>query len=488
MESRFKKTKTLSFGQPTFKSHPEFFRSESDIIPGVTQEEFRQRRKSVVNLATKVATKGEKTKDLHHMIIIPASTKKYMSENIPYPFRQNSNFFYLSGSYDNDAFILLISSPNEQRHIMFLGDPDPVGDLWDGPKTSPKAAVDYFGFDEAFLTSEFPIFLKHFHNPRRSVMVWCEDRSFVEKGIREPYSIGISALENPRSILDTLRVLKSPGEIDLMKKSSQIASEAFQQAMVYCGENSQVNEHQIWAKIDYECRVRGAERLAYPPVVASGSRANVIHYVFNANKCKRDEMVLVDAGCEFFGYCSDITRTWPVSGKFDNDLHRSLYQMMLELQCDIIKQVRPGITLDQLFQAMGVQLIKGLQDLGIISQSLDVKSTSAVALRFCPHHVSHYLGMDVHDTPTIERNESLLPGMIITVEPGVYIRTASNQKEFLTKVGREFEGIAIRIEDDVLVTDDGSCILTAECPKTIADIELWSGKGLLKANASQIPM
>jgi Xaa-Pro aminopeptidase len=186
-------------------------------------------------------------------------------------------------------------------------------------------------------------------------------------------------------------------------------------------------------------------------------------------------MVLVDAGCEFFGYCSDITRTWPISGKFNDDRHKSLYEMMLEVQTELIKETGPGVTLDQLFRIMSTHLVKGLENLGIIKTGLanTNSASSDVALRFCPHHVGHHLGMDVHDVPTVERNEPLQPGMVITIEPGVYIRNVASQRDLLTKVGKEFIGIGIRIEDDVLVTTDGQSVLSASCPKSIEDIERW---------------
>ena len=403
-----------------------------------------------------------------------------MTENIPYPFRQNSNFFYLSGSYDPEALLVLtVTNDGQQVHSMFLSDPDPLSDLWDGRKTSPRAAVEHYGLDRAYNLSGFEGFLREFAlATEKKFVMWCEDRYFIER-VRTHFlsSTEVRPIQSPKGLIDSMRVIKSPGEIALMRKSAQIASEAFQKTIHYCGqqgsEQGPVSEHQLWAKIDYECRVRGAERLAYPPVVASGSRANIIHYVFNNNKCGQDEMVLLDAGCEFFGYCSDITRTWPVSGSFTNDRQRSLYEMVLYIQSELIKKVQPGNTLERLFKSMGPLMVSGLQELGILSKSLDVNSVGVteLTLRFCPHHVSHYLGMDVHDTPTVEKHEPFKPGMILTVEPGIYITASSSQKELLTKVGKEFDGIGIRIEDDVLVKADGQEVLTEACPKTIQEIE-----------------
>jgi len=375
--------------------------------------------------------------------------------------------------------VLTVTSTGQQAHTMILSDPDPVSDLWDGRKTTPKAAIEHYGLDRAHVLSGFEAFLRDFSlETENKFVTWCEDRYFIERVRSHFLSTPDSRpIQSPKGLIDSMRVIKSPGEIALMRKSCEIASEAFQAAMHFCRKritkNLPVLEQQIWAKIDYECRLNGAERLAYPPVVASGGRANIIHYVFNNHPCGEDEMVLVDAGCEFYGYCSDITRTWPVSGSFSNDRQRSLYEMVLSVQTELIRRVEPGNTLERLFKTMGPLMIAGLQELGILNKSLDVHSLGAteLALRFCPHHVSHYLGMDVHDTPSVERNEVLKPGMVITVEPGVYFSSTSSQKELLTKVGLEFDGIGIRIEDDVLVTPDGNDVLTSVCPKVIEEIE-----------------
>ncbi|CAL8115251.1 unnamed protein product [Orchesella dallaii] len=467
----------LSLGQPTFKSHPEFFSHPEEIMPGIYKEELRSRRASLCHIVSQLVVK--RGSEVNHLIVIPASPKKYMSENIPFPYRQNSNFLYLSGSYDPEAFIVLCVTGKEQLHTLFLSDPDPMSDLWDGPKTSPTAAVEHYGFDQAFLASEFETFMNSFaQKTNRKVKVWCEDRSIVERYLDPSFGFEFKNAESPKAVIDSLRLIKSPGEIELMRRSARIAGEAFQQTMQLCAnlhaKGETINEHQIWAKLDYECRIHGAERLAYPPVVASGERANIIHYVFNNNKCHPEDMVLVDAGCEYFGYCSDITRTWPVCGKFQNDLHKSLYEMMLKTQTDLIKKVEPGISLDQLFGIMSEYLVKGLEDLGIVKEgSSKSGNCQEIALRFCPHHVSHYLGMDVHDTASVGRGEPLGAGMVVTVEPGIYLRASSNQKDFLTRVGKEFNGIAIRIEDDVHVTEDGHCVLTHCCPKSVQDIENW---------------
>lgn len=451
-------------------------------MPGVTKEEIRKRRTVLLDLvqqSNQSLTSDES--ETSNVIVIPAASKKYMSENIPYPFRQSSNFLYFSGSYDQDAFIVLTATRNEQTHLYFLPDPDPMSELWDGPKTTPQAAMSHYGFNEAFYGSNFKAFIDNFiRHSSSTVRLWCEDQIFLQNLLGPELVQQFKSYASPTQLIDSLRVVKSPSEIALMQKSCDIAAQSFTKAIQFCSQRvnsgTPISEHHIWAKMDYECRLMGAERLAYPPVVASGERAGVIHYIFNANKCNPDDVILVDAGCEFFGYCSDITRTWPMKGKFSSDRHRSLYEMLYEMQVDLIKMTGPGITLDTVFKDMGDMLLKGLKELGIIELGPRFKwnssnNSSEYALRFCPHHVGHHLGMDVHDTSTVDRRKPLAPGMVVTIEPGIYISDNASQSPFLTKVGKEFVGIGMRIEDDVAITENGNDVLSKNCPKSVRDIE-----------------
>lgn len=205
----------------------------------------------------------------------------------------------------------------------------------------------------------------------------------------------------------------------------------------------------------------GASFLAYPPVVAAGSNATIIHYVQNTQLARSGEMILMDAGCEYGGYSSDITRTWPVNGQF-TDAQRVVYEVIWTLQTDLIATMLNdgGQTLDALFDTMCLRLGQLLQEAGLLKRTLTGIDLSRAAFKFCPHHVSHYLGMDVHDTPLMSRQRLLVPGMVCTVEPGMYI--ASDCME----VPAEFRGIGIRIEDDVLITDGRRVeVLTDECVK-----------------------
>lgn len=223
----------------------------------------------------------------------------------------------------------------------------------------------------------------------------------------------------------------------------------------------------MFARVDYKCRMAGASFLAYPPVVAAGRNATIIHYVQNTQLAKSGEMILMDAGCEYGGYSSDITRTWPVNGRF-TDPQRVLYEVIWTLQKDLLNTMLKdgGQTLDALFDTMCLRLGQLLQEAGLLKRTLAGIDLSRAAFKLCPHHVSHFLGMDVHDTPLMSRQLLLVPGMVCTVEPGIYIATDN------TDVPAEFRGIGIRIEDDVLITSDRTIeVLTDECIKEPAALE-----------------
>lgn len=211
----------------------------------------------------------------------------------------------------------------------------------------------------------------------------------------------------------------------------------------------------------------GASFMAYPPVVAAGANATIIHYIQNTQLARSGEMILMDAGCEYGGYSSDITRTWPVNGRF-TDAQRVLYEVIWMLQQELIATLlkNGGETLDALFDTMCVRLGRLLQEAGLLKKSLTGLDLSRAAFQLCPHHVSHYLGMDVHDTPTMSRQRPLAPGMVCTVEPGIYIGSDC------VDVPSEFRGIGIRVEDDVLIGDDGKVeVLTSACIKEPQELQ-----------------
>ena len=269
---------------------------------------------------------------------------------------------------------------------------------------------------------------------------------------------------NPTKFIQELRLIKSESEIAILKKSCDIASLCINDTIRESSPGD--TEHIIHARIDYKCRLMGASFLAFPPVVASGNNATIIHNTNNNQIAKKGDLILMDAGCEFAAYTSDITRTWPINGKFNKE-QNILYDIILSVQKDLInlilkKQVE---SLDNLFENMCFLIGKYLQEECVISKRFEGVSLARQGYSFCPHHVSHYLGMDVHDTPLISRNIKLLPGMVCTVEPGIYI------DKYKKDIPKEFRGIGIRIEDDILIKYDGVEVLSEKCLKEAYDLE-----------------
>ncbi|KAH8325789.1 hypothetical protein KR067_008172 [Drosophila pandora] len=456
-----------SLGQPTALSHPHLIRPQ-ELVPGVEQSEICERRTLLMQhiraYARNFGAEFNGHQSPNHMLVVGAACKKYMSGKIPYVFRQNSDFYYLTGCLEPDA-VLVLTMDESQTVIseLFMRPKDPHAELWDGPRTGPEMAVPLFGVNEAHPIDQLDQVLAKraaalkphlwFDQKHSDLPSLTEEMKRLSEKEQRPYL-------PPYSFIEGMRVLKSPAEMDLMRRTCAIASHSFNEVMAESRPG--LSEHHLFAAIDFKCRMRDASYLAYPPVVASGRNATIIHYVTNNQVVGEQDMVLMDAGCEYGGYTSDITRTWPASGVF-TDPQRTLYEMLHQLQLDVIEMIMGpgGETLDQLFESTCFKLGKYLQEIGLVSKSItDLKELAAQGYRFCPHHVSHYLGMDVHDTPHVSRNTRIVPGMVFTVEPGLYISPDCKD------VPPEFRGIGIRIEDDLLVNENGQVeILTASCIK-----------------------
>ncbi|XP_030378754.1 xaa-Pro aminopeptidase 3 [Scaptodrosophila lebanonensis] len=460
-------------GQPTNASHPHLIRP-NELVPGVTLAEFQQRRAQLMQSIQAYARSfgdvfnGRAGKT--HMLLVSGATKKYMSGKIPYVFRQSSDFYYLTGCLEPDAVLMLtIDESSNVESTLFLRPKDSHAEMWDGPRTGPDLAVRHFGVNEAYAVDEFEKNLA-----KRSISlrphIWFDIMSSeltnVNEEVMKLCQTDRAQILPSHTFLQGMRLLKSPAEMQLMRRTCDIASQSFNEVMADTRPGQ--SEHHLFAAIDYKCRMRNASFLAYPPVVAAGKNATVIHYVNNTQLMQPKELVLMDAGCEYGGYTSDITRTWPVSGEF-TDPQRTLYDMMAQLQKESIALVMQtgGETLDQLFETTCYKLGKYLQEIGLIAKDVtDYKELTRQGYKFCPHHVSHYLGMDVHDTPNVPRTTRLASGMVFTVEPGIYISEARKD------VPAEFRGIGIRIEDDLLINEQGQVeVLTAVCAKERRTLE-----------------
>jgi Xaa-Pro aminopeptidase len=384
-------------------------------VQGITLEEINYRRIQLME-TVKAYSQTNYPNVKNHLVIIPSATKKYISASIPYVFRQNSDFIYFSGCLEQDSILALEVSEKSMKSIIFLRPKDRNQELWDGVRTGSEGGTELFAVEEANSINNFHAYVERFRSQSNS-LIWYDERNSDQKQLNPIVRKSETAtVENPMKFIHTLRWIKSDAEIALMRKTCEIGSNAVNTTIkkAYPG----ISEHQIFAEVDYQARMNGAQMLAYPPVVASGNNATTIHYINNTQITQDGEMVLLDAGCEYGGYSSDITRTWPLNGQF-SEPQRVLYEIVLNVQKDLLKAVlNPVNTLDELFDVMCIRLGAYLQEVNLIPKDKSGQELARAAYKFCPHHVSHYLGMDVHDTPMVSRSNKLVPGNVFTVEPG----------------------------------------------------------------------
>uniref|UniRef100_T1INK1 Aminopeptidase P N-terminal domain-containing protein n=1 Tax=Strigamia maritima TaxID=126957 RepID=T1INK1_STRMM len=382
-ENFITKTKSRHYGQPVSSTHPHLI-SEGQVTPGLRKEEFLQRRTRLMESISKChGQTNDKMKYDNHIVVIPSATKSYMSEKIPYIFHQNSDFLYTTGFQEPDSVLVLHSHADKTlpRHTssIFVQKRDPETELWDGPRSGVDGALNLLGVDESQEINSLETYLVKFHESKKRYVLWYDFynspnpriheimRKFVDKSFK-------ISCESPRPLLQSLRLIKSNSEIELMKKSCEIASDAFIRVMRFSNEREECNENDLHARMEYECRIRGAKYLAYPPVVAGGNRANIIHYINNNQVIAPNELVLMDAGCYLHGYISDITRTWPVGGKYSS-AQKALYQAILEIQEQLLSLCHQRISLDKLHISFTKLLGEKLKELALISS----RSTEAEA-------------------------------------------------------------------------------------------------------------
>lgn len=450
-------------GQPSPFTHPHLIKY-GEVTPGLTQTEYELRRYRLASLIEAQADRlGPSVASGSHVVVVLSHPTRYMTNDIPYPFHQNQDFLYLSGILEPDSALVLHGNGRPDQAILFVPRRDPARELWDGPRSGKDGAVALSGIERVHNIEELGLVLKSL----KGNTVWYDSSQpshprLHQTHIRPLLEAGAMA-RALRPLTHSLRALKSSAEVALMQEAGRITAQAFRKTMAFC--QGDIDEALVFAKFDFENRVHGANFLAYPPVVAGGNRANTLHYINNNQIVKDGEMVLLDGGCEYFGYVSDITRTWPVNGKF-SPAQAELYEAVLEVQQSCLSLCSPGVSLDHIYSTMQDLLGHQLKRLGILKADSSDADILKAARKYCPHHVGHYLGMDVHDTPELSRSQPLQPGMAITIEPGLYICLDDDQAP------RQFRGMGVRIEDDVVIQDKGGpLILSSEAPKTIADVE-----------------
>jgi Xaa-Pro aminopeptidase len=405
--------------------------------------------------------------------IIPTAAERVRNSDAHYPYRFDSYFYYLSGFTEPGA-ALVLRGGKKPRSILFCRDKDPKREVWDGYRYGPEEARERFGFDESHslakldelmpkLLADQPVLHYAMGTDEQwdtRIVSWLNSvRSQARSGVTAPAEI-----KDVRRILDEMRIIKGRHELDLMRRAAQISTRAHRRAMRATRPGKK--EYEIEAELIHEFRSQGAQAPAYTPIVAGGANACVLHYVENNATLKSGDLLLIDAGCELDGYASDITRTFPVNGRFRGP-QKDIYQMVLAAQAAAIAAVKPGNAWDRPHNAALEVLAQGMIDLGLCKGSLDKVLESGDYKRFYMHRTGHWLGLDVHDAGDYKRNgkwRELKPGMVLTVEPGCYVRRAKD-------VPQKFWNIGVRIEDDVLVTTKGREVLTSAAPKKIEDIE-----------------
>uniref|UniRef100_A0A0N4ZM97 AMP_N domain-containing protein n=1 Tax=Parastrongyloides trichosuri TaxID=131310 RepID=A0A0N4ZM97_PARTI len=423
----------------------------------IKASEYQLRRTKLIDLIQK-----ENINKTSITAVFTSNKTTYCAPDVPHKFRQCSHFRYLCGQTFPDSKLVLVTESNSKdcKSILFLKDETEHDYLWHGKRIDDTSIIYESGVDEILPISEYGKFL----DSRKKSSFCFNYIANLDKWEQNLYTSSPSRI-NVNDMLDELRWIKSDDEINLIRRTCEIGSAAMNSVMKK-GANIK-HENVFVGLLEYEMRRRDGECLAYPPVVGAGANANVIHYL-NANKpINPSDCVLIDAGCDYKGYSSDITRCFPISGSF-TPIQKALYDALDEVHSDCLdycSQSQP-LLLSDLYFYMLKKMSQYFSEMQLFKNSYHTSEELIhIVNDLCPHHISHYLGLDVHDSPSIKRNIPLVDGVIFTVEPGVYI---TYDNEF---VRDEFKGIGFRIEDDVLYRNNGVEILTKSCIRDSRDIE-----------------
>jgi len=405
--------------------------------------------------------------------VIPTSPERPRNRDSCFPYRHDSYFHYLSGFTEPDAVLVLIAGDQPQS-ILFCRDKDEEREIWDGFRYGPDHAQREFGFDAAYSINALDDKLTELlagqpqlHYSLGQDNTWDQRILAAMNRVRANVRSGVQAptiIADVRVALDEMRLIKDADEVATMRRAGEISAAAHRRAMLATAPGK--FEYEIEAELLYEFRRNGAQSPAYTAIVAGGANSCILHYVENNRVLRDGDLLLIDAGCELDSYAADITRTFPVNGKF-TPAQRDVYELVLAAQVAAIEKVAPGNAWIAPHEAALRVLVQGMIDLKLLSGSVDGAIESESYKRFYMHRTGHWLGMDVHDAGEYKVDgewRPLQPGMTLTVEPGCYIRAAADVPAALHNIG-------IRIEDDVVVTESGCDILTHDAPKTVADIE-----------------
>ncbi len=405
-----------------------------------------------------------------------------MHNDVEYAFRQDSDFFYLTGFNEPEAVAVLAPHHAEHKFILFVQPKEREKEVWTGYRVGVDAAKEFYGADEAYPIAELDEKLpQYLEKADRIYYHLGRDRAFNDTIIKHWQRLmagypkrgtGPIAIEDTNPVLHAMRLVKSPAELELLRRAADISVEAHNHAREFAQPGCY--EYEIQAEIEHIFRKRGGMGPAYPSIVASGANACVLHYIENNRQMQDNDLLLIDAGCCYQYYNGDITRTFPVGGKFTAE-QKILYEIVLEAQLQAIAQVQPGNPYN-LFHDTAVRvLVEGLMDLGLLAGDIEEIIKEEKYKPFYMHRTGHWLGLDVHDAGVYKHGEevwqSLQPGHVLTVEPGLYIGLDVQPVEGQPAIDDRWRGIGIRIEDDVLVTESGHEVLTQAVPKLVEELE-----------------
>ena len=430
----------------------------------INKQEFARRRKTLMGMM-----------EPNSIAVLASGREKVRSRDTEFHFRQDSDFFYLSGFPEPEAVLVLVPGRAHGEFILFCRERDPEKEIWNGYRAGPEGACGEYGADDAFPIDDIDEILPGLIEGRervyyamgkdadfdRQVMEWVNRiRANVRSGATPP-----GEFLDLDHFLHDMRLFKSAGELRLMRRAAEISAGAHVRAMRACQPG--VWEYELEAEIMHEFMRHGARFAAYNSIVGGGKNGCILHYIENRDKLKDGDLVLIDAGCEYQGYAADITRTFPVNGVF-SEAQAALYNLVLRAQEAAIAELRPGNHWNAPHDASVRVITEGLLGLGLLQGQLEELITSNAYKPFYMHRIGHWLGMDVHDVGDYKVGGEwriLEPGMVMTVEPGIYVAPDN------ADVDRKWRGIGIRIEDDVTVTEEGCEVLTSAAPKMVDEIE-----------------
>ena len=407
--------------------------------------------------------------------IFPSALQAMRTHSTEYRYRQDANFYYLTGFEEPEAVCVIAPDHPEHQYVLFVRPRVPEQEVWTGKRAGVDGAKERFGADEAYPIEEFDDKISEYIGTSERVYYgFGADEAFNQKIIellkgyrrhRMREGTGLTTLIDPTDILAEMRLVKDEAELERIRKAVDISIEAHTAAMQAVRPGTY--EYELESLIDSIYRKNGGTGPAFLTIVAKGANATTLHYTTNDCQIEDGDLVLIDAGCEYQYYCGDITRTFPANGKF-TEAQRAIYQAVLNVQCEIIESIRPGVSIGDPVQKAVEMLTEAMLGLGLLVGEKEKIIEEKEYRKFYMHSVGHMLGVEVHDvTKTREGEEykTFQPGMVMTVEPGLYIDPDSEN------VPPEYLGIGVRIEDNILVTESGCEVLTAAVPKTIDDIE-----------------